>query len=105
MGDLVTRFPWEPVPVAETVKLLQQDFAFAVQYTAVMVHSTHDELQIVVNTKRGQIVPRGECKFTDGTTFEFLDIGMPQVGAPVMTVRDLMTKVLETAQLIGLELT
>jgi hypothetical protein len=106
VGDLVPqRFPWEPVPVADTVKLLQADLAYMVTHTAVMVHSKHTELQIIVNTRRGQIVPRGECKFSDGSTFEFQDIGMPQVGAPEMTVRELMTKVLETAHALGLELT
>ena len=107
-------FPWEklPVPIAEpqlpalqdTVTALQRDFAFAIAYTAVHVHSTHDELAITVNTRRGQIVPRGECKFTDGSTIEFQDLGMPQPGAETMTVAELLARTWETALLFGLEL-
>jgi len=41
----------------------------------------------LVNTRRGQIVPRGECKFTDGSKSELQDIGMPQPGMPTMTVQ------------------
>lgn len=106
MGGLtVTRFPWEPAPVTETVALLQRDFAYAVAFTAVKVHSNRPELQILVNTARGQIVPRGECKFTDGTTVEFQDIGMCQPGVPQMTVQELMAWVWQIAGEMGLEIT
>ena len=104
MGELTTRFPWEPAPLADTVALLQRDMRYVLSHTAVMVHSPHEALQIIVNTKRGQIVPRGECKFSDGTTLEFQDIGAPQVGAPEMTVPELMTRVWEIARELGLEL-
>lgn len=105
MTELVPqRFPWEPVPTEETVAALQRDMAYIVAYTAVMVHSTRPELQMVVNTRRGQIVPRGECSFTEGTTFELQDIGAPQIGADEMTVKDLMAKVFEIATELGLEL-
>lgn len=106
MGEVTSfkRFPWEPVPVEETLALLQRDLAYAVQYTAVVVHSNRPELAMCVNTKRGQIVPLGECKFTDGTTLELQDIGMPQVGAPTMTVPELMTRVWNAARELGLEL-
>lgn len=103
-NELTTRFPWEPVPLADTVALLQRDMAYVLRHTAVMVHSPHAELQLIVNTKRGQIVPRGECKFSDGSTLEFHDIGAPQVGAPEMTVDELMTRVWEIARELGLEL-
>lgn len=108
MGDLITaRFPWEPVKPAsteETVAALQRDMAYIVAYTAVVVHSTRDELRMVVNVRRGQIVPRGECSFTDGSTFELQDIGAPQIGADEMTVKGLMAKVFEIATGLGLEL-
>lgn len=100
-------FPWEQLPavrVEDTVKLLQQDFAYAVQYTAVMVRSSRPELQIVVNTPRGQIIPRGVCKFSDGTTTEFQDIGMPRPNVPTMNIEDLMAQVWEIAKNLGLEL-
>jgi hypothetical protein len=102
-SELTTRFPWEPVPVSETVALLQRDFAYAVRMTAVVVHSNRPELQICVNTARGQIVPRGECRFTDGSTIELHDIGMPQVGCSEMSVRELMDHVWNIAR--NLELT
>lgn len=98
------RFPWEAVPVAETLALLQRDVAYMVTYTAVVVHSNRPELAMCVNTKRGQIVPRGECQFTDGSTVEFQDIGMPQVGAPVTTVQELTARVWSLARDLGLEL-
>ena len=104
MGELTTRFPWEPAPLADTVALLQRDMRYALQHTGVMVHSPHTALQIIVNTQRGQIVPRGECKFSDGSALEFQDIGMPQVGAPQMTVAELMTRVWNIARELGLEL-
>lgn len=106
MGELVTRFPWEPAvqTTEQTVKLIQADLLYMTRHTAVVVHSPHDELKIVVNTRRGQIVPRGECKFTDGSTVELQDIGMPQVNAPTMTVAELMTRVLGIARELGLEL-
>jgi hypothetical protein len=84
--------------------LLQRDVAYMVAATAIKVHSNRPELRTVVNTERGQIIPRGACRFTDGTTIEFQDIGMPQVGATLMTVQELMTRVWGIAQDLGLEL-
>lgn len=106
-------YPWEQLPVtaepaqapaADVVAALQADLRYMVSHTAVLVHSSRPELQMLVNTARGQIVPRGECKFTDGSTIEFQDIGMAQVGAPSMTVRDLMARVWSIAAELGLEL-
>jgi hypothetical protein len=111
-------FPWDaPLPAIveppqapavmsteDIVAALQRDFAYAVTHTAVQVRSPHEALQMLVNTPRGQIIPRGECKFTDGTTMEFQDIGMPQIGASLMTVKDLMARVWEAARELGLEL-
>ena len=112
MTNEVQRYPWEPpLPVPaeptteETVKLLQRDFALAVQLTAVLVHSKHPALKILVNTPRGQIIPRGEVKFTDGSTLEFQDVGMPQPNTPFMaSVQDLIAQVWETVQQLGLEI-
>ena len=105
MGDVIVhRMPWEPVPVEETVGALQRDFAYAVQYTAVKTRSNQQSLNMIVNTPRGQIVPRGVCKFTDGTTVEFQDIGMPQPGCVAMSVPDLVAKIWEIATELGLEL-
>lgn len=101
-NEVTTRFPWEPVPVAETVALLQRDFAYAVKYTAVLVHSTRPELEMLVNTARGQVIPRNVCTFTDGSTMEFQDIGMPQPGAPIMSVQELVARVWEIAKELGL---
>jgi hypothetical protein len=112
-------FPWDPPPlpavvepaqapaaqpVETVVAALQRDMAFMVTHTAVLVHSQHEALQILVNTERGQIIPRGECKFTDGSTLEFQDIGMPQVGAPLMTVKDLIAQAWDVASRLGLEI-
>lgn len=106
MGDLVARFPWEPAvqTTEDTVKLLQRDLGYIVSHTGVMVHSTRPELQMLVNTPRGQIVPRGECRFTDGSTMELQDIGAPQIGAQEMTVAELMARVWEIAKKLELEL-
>lgn len=111
-------FPWEeqlpavtePVrppavrPVEETVAALQRDFAYAVMYTAVLVHSEHAALQMCVNTARGQIIPRGACKFTDGSSFELQDLGMPQPNTPTMSVKELVSRVWNVASELGLEL-
>lgn len=96
--------PHQPAPLQDTVRLLQADFAYAMTHTAVLVHSPHDKLRMLVNTARGQIVPAGECRFTDGTTLEFQDIGMPQPNAPAMTVQELVTRVWQIAAELGLEL-
>lgn len=103
MGDVtVRRMPWEPAPLDETVKALQADMRYALAHTGVLVHSKHEALQMLVNTRRGQIIPRGECKLDDGSTLEFQDIGMPQVGAPLMTVQELIARVWEIARELGL---
>lgn len=106
MGELTTRFPWEPAvrSTEDTVALLQRDFAYAVQMTAVLVHSNQPALAMLINTARGQIVPRGQCKFTDGSTFELQDVGMPQPNAPAMTVQELMARLWDVARELGLEL-
>lgn len=112
------KFPWEtealpaapeperlPATVEETVTALQRDFAYAVQFTAVLVHSNRPELTMLVNTRRGQIVPKGVATFSDGTTTEFQDIGMPQVGAPTLEcITDLVARVLDVAKELGLSL-
>lgn len=112
----MTAWPWEveQLPaVAEpqatpattdVVTLLQRDFAYAMTHTAVLVHSSRPELRMLVNTARGQIVPRGECKFTDGSTVEFQDIGMPQPDTPAMEVKALVARVWQLAQELGLDL-
>ena len=112
----MTAWPWEtpqlpattqantPVPLDDTVRKMQRDMAYMVTHTAIMVHSPHEALQMVVNTPRGQIIPRGECKFTDGTVLEFQDIGMPQPGVPAMTVAELMARAWQIASELGLEL-
>lgn len=100
-------FPWETAPVRtteETLAALQRDLAYAVTHTAVLVHSNQPALAMLVNTSRGQIVPRGECNFTDGSKFELQDVGMPQVNVPEMTVRELMAQLWKIAGELGLEL-
>lgn len=106
-------FPWEQtlVPVVTdapaletTVAALQRDIAYIVTHTAVLVHSRHTALQMLFNVPRGQIVPRGECKFSDGSTLEFQDVGMPQVGAPESNVRELVLRAWNIAKELGLEL-
>lgn len=98
------RFPWEPVPVEETVQALQRDLAFAIRYTAVIVHSDNAMLRLCANTTRGQIVPAGKCHFTDGTYVEFQDLGMPQPQVPIMSIEKLVSEVLVIARNFGLEL-
>lgn len=106
-------FPWEQLPATaepaqapttDVIAALQADMRYMVSHTAVMVHSSRTDLHMLVNTARGQIVPRGVCTFADGTTLEFQDIGMPQVGAPVMTVAELTATVWGMARHLGLEL-
>jgi hypothetical protein len=105
----IQRYPWEPpVPAQPTtedkVAALQRDFAIAVQLTGILVHSKHPALQRLVNVPRGQIIPRGECKFTDGSTLEFQDVGMPQPNTPyIASVHELVKQVWETAHQLGLE--
>ena len=103
-SEVATRFPWEPATVEENLTALQRDVAYIVQCTAVKVHSTRPELSMMVNTARGQIVPQGVCRFTDGTSVEFHDIGAPQPGLSYMTVADLVTHVWGVAKSLGLEL-
>lgn len=90
------------MPTEELVAALQRDFAYAMTNTAVLVHSKHEELQMLVNTPRGQIIPRGECKLTDDSTIEFQDIGMPQIGVPYMTVKELLGEVWGAVAKLGL---
>lgn len=102
------KFPWEAqlpaVPIEDTVAALQRDFAYAVQMTAVRVHSNDPELATTANVPRGEIVPRGVCKFTNGVTVEFHDIGMPQIDVPAMTMHELVAHIWATALVKGLEI-
>lgn len=109
MGELTaTRYPWEPpieLPATQDiVAALQRDFAYAVANTCIIVHSNNPAFKLIVNTKRGQIVPRGEVKFSDGTTVELLDIGMCQPNVQHMTVQELMTQIWSLASELGLGL-
>lgn len=106
-NELTVRFPWEPpaaLSVDETVAALRRDFAYAVANTAVVVHSNNSAFTMTANTQRGQIVPRGEVKFQDGTTVELQDIGMCQPNVPYMTVREIMARIWEVASELNLEL-
>lgn len=107
--ELTTRFPWElPAPVRsveDTVAALQRDFAYAVANTCIVVHSNNPAFTFVANTQRGQIVPCGEVKFSDGTTVELQDIGMCQPGdVPHMTVQEIMSRIWMQASELGLEI-
>lgn len=100
-------FPWEAQSARsteETVTALQRDLAYMVTHTAVLAHSKHPALAMLVNTGRGQLFPKGECKFTDGSAVEFQDVGMPQPGAPEMTLQVLMSHIWGVAHELGLEL-
>ncbi len=104
MNDLVVKFPWEPPTVQDTVAALQRDFAYAVSNTAVVVHSNNPLFELTANTQRGQTIPRGQVKFSDGTTVELQDIGMPQVKVPYLTVQEIMTHIWTLASDLGLEI-
>ena len=77
---------------------------YAVRMTAIIVRSNNPAFATVVNTERGQIVPRGEVKFTDGTTVELCDVGMCQPNVPEMTVQDIIARVWAMATELGLEM-
>jgi hypothetical protein len=100
-------FPWDPPKrsVEDTIALLQNDFAYAVANTAIVVHSNNPAFAFIANTQRGQLVPRGEVKFSDGTTVEFLDLGMPQPNVPYATVQNIVSRVWNLATKLGLEIT
>ena len=97
-------FPWDAPrqSIEDTIALLQNDFAYAVANTAVVVHSNNTAFAFIANTARGQLVPRGEVKFTDGTTVEFQDIGMPQINVPQMTVQAIIVRVANTVAALGI---
>lgn len=88
--------------VANIVTALQKDFAFAVRHTSVLVRSTNEALRMVVNTERGQLMPPGAVTFTDSSTVEFQDVGMPQPGCPTMTLPEIVKAVFAKATELGL---
>ena len=88
----------------DTVKALQADMLFAVKHTAILVRSSNSSLRMVVNIERGSDIPSGVCTFTDGTTIEFQDIGMPQPGVPTMTAQELGKAVFSKVTELGLEI-
>ena len=100
------RFPWSPaVPAtADLIDALRRDFAYAVANTCIVVHSNNPAFTFGANTQRGQIVPRGQVKFSDGTTVELQDIGMCQPNAPHATVQEIMARIWGLASELGLEL-
>lgn len=99
-------FPWDPPrqSVEDTVALLQRDFAYAVMNTAVVVHSNNSAFAFIANTARGQLIGRGEVKFSDGTTVELQDIGMCQANVPEMTVQQIMARIWRVAGELKLEI-
>lgn len=100
-------YPWETASepsLAETVRALQADMAYAIGHTAILVRSSNTLLRMVANTVRGQSMPPGVCTFTDGSTVEFQDIGMPQAGVPEMTVPELVRAVFHKATELELEI-
>jgi hypothetical protein len=99
-------FPWDsPRRSAEdTIALIQNDFAYAVANTAIVVHSNNPAFAFIANTQRGQLVPRGEVKFSDGTTVELQDIGMCQPNTPYMSVQQIMSRVWRLVGELGLEI-
>lgn len=105
----IIKAPWdppdeEPPSLAETITAIQRDMAFACRYTAILVRSSDERLRMVINTERGQKPPPGEGVFTDGTTIEMQDIGMPQPNVPTMTVQEMIQAVIDKATELGLEL-
>jgi hypothetical protein len=104
--------PWaQPGPpavadVAEKLRRLQEDVGTIVTHTGVMVHATGPHaaaLSMLVNTRRGQLMPTGVARYTDGTTIQFQDIGMPQPGAPFMTLPELFQQLYGIVQQLGLQ--
>lgn len=89
--------------VEEQVSRLRDDVTVMVTHTGILVRSSREELRFQINTPRGQIIPRGEAKYSDGSTIEFQDLGMPQPGAPFMSIEELVNKILKTAFDLGLE--
>jgi hypothetical protein len=105
MSDIEV-FPWDPPQrsVEDTIELIRNDFAYAVANTAIVVHSNNPAFAFIANTQRGQLVPRGEVKLSDGTTVELQDIGMCQPNVPHMTVQQIMTRIWKLASDLGLEI-
>jgi hypothetical protein len=97
------KMPWEP-SLEDVVRALRADMQFMHAFTAILVRSQNEELRMVVNTERGQVMPEGKCTFKDGTTIEFQDIGMPQIGVPTMTTKELVLTTLHKAFALGLEI-
>jgi len=115
-------FPWEkpaPLPMPwdapavpvrstdDTVRALQRDVAYMVTHTAIMVHATGPQaaaLGMLINTRRGQLVPTGEVKCSGGHTLRFQDLGMPQPGAPEATVQWLVAEMVDVTHRLGLEI-
>lgn len=85
-----------------TVTAMQADMRFAVKHTAVLVRSSNEALRMVVNTERGQLMPPGVVTFTDSSTVEFQDVGMPQPGCPTMTLPEIVKAVFAKATELGL---
>ena len=98
-------FPWDPPKrsVEDTIELIRNDFAYAVANTCIVVHSNNPAFAFIANTQRGQLVPRGEVKFSDGTTIELQDIGMCQPNVPHMTVPQIMSRLWKLTSELGLE--
>jgi hypothetical protein len=106
--------PWEapkvpeaPDDLVQTVKALQADVRTMVSHTGVIVHATGPHaaaLGMLVNTTRGQLIPPGEVRYSGGHTLRFQDLGMPQPGAPFMTIPQLVKSLVDVTQRLGLEL-
>lgn len=97
--------PWDdppPISAADEIAAMKRDFAYAVETTCIAVHSNNEAFRMLVNTKRGQLVPRNEVKFSDGTTVELQDTGMCRPNVPYMTVQEILAKIVSIADELGL---
>jgi hypothetical protein len=102
--DAARREAMDRLNIVETVRALQADLQFMVSHTAILVRSDNLLLRMVFNTERGQSMPNPlKCTFRDGTVMEFQDIGMPQPGVPIKTIKEIVTAALEKAFSLGLQ--
>lgn len=100
--EIITRFPWEPVPVEEQLDALRRDVAIMVTHTCVDVQSSNPAIRMSANVERTSTIPHGEATLSDGTTVEFRNTGMPRPGVPFMTIEKLIENVLEAVSGQGL---
>lgn len=100
----MSEWPWAPQP-EDPLADIKRDMGTMITHTCLAVKSSHEAFKgMAMNVPRSVDNPTGKGTYRDGTTIEFIDLGMPQLGVQFGTIADLLRTVEWAAKDAELEL-